>query len=353
MVYSRTYLLHKAHGPVQRKNPYQSAMQSAKIIDLNSGSLLNLLGYVALRKGVEANGGVKISRCGGWLLSKYHVMKAMTAVSTAAQAVIPFAPMGAAQLEDRIDGIQFDYCKLLAYLLCLYKLDNVARDPNQPPVQFSITLDGTDLSRNIMHVTAGIKINDPRAIDPVSRILIGMEDSAKVQSRELCYPAKILIAKDTKTLYDKYFSDFFGFFKEVQETGFGEFRRPFSISSPQDLALHWKCTKKGGACKQKIDFFHLCACKSKECHVPRHQFQCEGCVCNGRQDCYHWVVGDPVTLARVQTSLTGMLGNHAFLSDATVLPRLHLHLDNQQLYQTSDMSNVNYLPLTSAELRLP
>jgi hypothetical protein len=51
-------------------------------------------------------------------------------------------------------------------------------------------------------------------------------------------------------------------------------------------------------------------------------------------------------------SLTGMLGNHAFLSDATVLPRLCLHLDNHQLYQTHDMSNVNYLPLMSAERQL-
>jgi hypothetical protein len=167
-----------------------------------SGSLLNLLSYDALRKGVEANGEGNISRCGGWLMRKYHVMKAMTAVSTAAQAVIPFAPMGAAQLEDRIDGIQFDYRKLLAYLLCLYKLDDVAWDPNQPPVQFSIILDGADLSRNITHVTAGIKINDPLGIDPVSGIPIGIEDLAKVQSCELCYPAKILIAKDTKTLYD-------------------------------------------------------------------------------------------------------------------------------------------------------
>jgi hypothetical protein len=137
--------------------------------------------------------------------------------------VIPFAPMGAAQLEDGIDGVQFDYGKLLAYLLRLYKLDDVARDPNQPSVQFSITLDGADLSRNITHITAGIQINDPRAIDPISGIPIGMQDSKKVQSRGLCYAAKILIAKDTKRLYDKYFSDFFSFFKEVKENGFGQF----------------------------------------------------------------------------------------------------------------------------------
>jgi hypothetical protein len=76
---------------------------------------------------------------------------------------------------DATPSVQFDYGILLAYLLCLYKLNDVARDPYQPPIQFSITLDGADLSRNITHIMADIKINDPRAIDWVSGIPIGME----------------------------------------------------------------------------------------------------------------------------------------------------------------------------------
>ena len=100
-------------------------------------------------------------------------------------------------------------------MLKLYQLDKVALDPDQPSVEVSKTLDGADLSRNISHVTAGIKINEPHAINPISSIPIGMKDSRKVQSRELCYPCKILIAKDSKTLYDNYYSDFFSFFKQV------------------------------------------------------------------------------------------------------------------------------------------
>jgi hypothetical protein len=60
--------------------------------------------------------------------------------------------------------MQFNYSKLLAYLLHLYGLDDVARDPNQPPVEFSITLDSADLLRDISRITVGIKINDHRAI---------------------------------------------------------------------------------------------------------------------------------------------------------------------------------------------
>jgi hypothetical protein len=84
------YLLSKAQGPIQRKNPYHHAMQVAKIIDL-SRSLLNLSGYHALRKGIEGDEEGKIERNGGWLASKYHVMKSMKAVEVAAQIDIPFS----------------------------------------------------------------------------------------------------------------------------------------------------------------------------------------------------------------------------------------------------------------------
>jgi hypothetical protein len=54
-----TYLVHKASSLVNKENYYPSAMQIAKVID-RSGSLLNISGYVALWKGVEADGAGKI-----------------------------------------------------------------------------------------------------------------------------------------------------------------------------------------------------------------------------------------------------------------------------------------------------
>jgi hypothetical protein len=130
-------------------------------------------------------------------------MKAIKSVEVTADAIIPFVPMVVASKNNKgIDSVQFDYCKLLAYLLSLYGLDAVARDPNQPPAEFSIMLDGADLSHNMSHITAGItKINDHRVIDPISGIPIGFQDLMKMQSRKLCYPVKILIAKDAKVLY--------------------------------------------------------------------------------------------------------------------------------------------------------
>jgi hypothetical protein len=74
----------------------------------------------------------------------------MTAVETAAREHIPFTPVAPG---DGVDGIEFDLPKLLAYLLRLYKLDVVALNPDEPPVKFSISLDGADLWRNVSHVT--------------------------------------------------------------------------------------------------------------------------------------------------------------------------------------------------------
>jgi hypothetical protein len=78
----QTYLLDKAKGLVQRENPYCRAMTIAKVIDLG-GSVLNLSGYDQLRKGVEGNTERYIARTGGWVASKWFVMKVMTAVETA------------------------------------------------------------------------------------------------------------------------------------------------------------------------------------------------------------------------------------------------------------------------------
>ena len=105
----RAYLIDRASGLVKSKNPYRSAMQIAKVIDL-SGSLLNLSGYKALRKGVEGNDDGKIER----------IMKAMKQVEAAADAVIPFVPTIASKNDNGIDGLQFDYGKLLAYILRMY-----------------------------------------------------------------------------------------------------------------------------------------------------------------------------------------------------------------------------------------
>ncbi len=94
--------------------------------------------------------------------------KAMKIDEEDAKGVIPYDVVHV----DGIDGFKFDYEPLLLYLLNIFQLEEPASDINQPPVQISITLDGAGLSRNVTHITAGVKINDPCSIDPVSKLSI-------------------------------------------------------------------------------------------------------------------------------------------------------------------------------------
>ena len=105
---------------------------------------------------------------------------------------------------DGVDGIEFDYSKLLNFLLNLFKLEQIAR--REGNVSISITLDGADLSQNIQHVMCGVKNCDPHAVNPITGIPIGLEG---IQSREFCFAFKMLLAKDTKALYQSHFKSFF------------------------------------------------------------------------------------------------------------------------------------------------
>jgi hypothetical protein len=341
-----TYLLDKATGIIQRENPYRRAIEIAKVIDL-SGSVLNLSGYDTLRLGMEADENGRVKRMGGYLTSKYQVRKAMSLIEEHAKGVIPYEVVDV----DGIDGFKFEYEPLLLYILKLFKLKDAARDINQPPVQISITLDGADLSRNVTHVTAGVKINDPRSIDPVSGLPIGVQDSRKTQSRELCFPFKSLLAKDSKELYNNHFGDFFAFFKDVQANGLDGGAISIDVSSPQDQSSFWKALKRGGACKVAKDFCHCCACTSDGVITP-NKVKCARCIETGRENCYHWEVGDEACMLRVQAELAVLKDTYPYLADESVLEKLKIRLDECQVNKLTDLTNIAYAPRNRAEKQL-
>jgi hypothetical protein len=342
----QTYLLDKAKGIIQRENPYRRAIEIAKVIDL-SGSVMNLSGYDNLRRGMEADENGKIDRMGGWLTSTYQVKKAMKKVEEHAKGVIPFDVVDI----DGIDGFKFDYEPLLLYLLDLFQLEDAARDNNQPPVQISITLDGADLSRNVTHVTAGVKINDPRSIDPVSGLPIGVQDSRKVQSRELCFPFKSLLAKDSKELYDNHFGDFFDYFKDVQANGLDGGAIRINVTSPQDQSSFWKALKRGGACKVAKDFCHCCACTSEEVVLPK-KVKCSRCQDKGKENCYHWDVCDADNMLRLQGQLQSLQEMYPYLADDAVLSKLKIRLDETQVNKLTDKTNIAFVPRNRQEKQL-
>jgi hypothetical protein len=159
---------------IKKTNPYRDAMEVCRVLDMGSGQL-NLSGIDMLRKGIEGDERGKVEYGGGWLTSKYYLQQAQERVHKVAAKEIPFQEIPTPDL----DGVAFkvgdadDYSKLLMFILEMFKLDGVARDNNQPPIQLAGTLDGMEMSREVGVVIAGIKILDPRAMDPVSHLPIG------------------------------------------------------------------------------------------------------------------------------------------------------------------------------------
>jgi hypothetical protein len=132
-------------------------MEVARVMDLGSGQL-NISALELLQKGIEGSKNGRVKYGDGWLTTQYYLQQANTKVHAAAQLFIPFQEVPTPDL----DAFSFDLSKMLVFLLEMFQLDHIARDPLQPPVQLACTLDGANISKFVDHVTTGIKILDPR-----------------------------------------------------------------------------------------------------------------------------------------------------------------------------------------------
>jgi hypothetical protein len=266
----RPYLLQKCHETLLPFNPFLNPVELAKLMDLN-GAVLNLGGLHLLRA-VKVE--VRQTEEGGstWITSSYQIKKAMKHLEMKADGILPFRqlddcsmseadwhywdPQAATRYESDepviiYDGFEFNFLKKILLILKLYKLDKIAMDDTQAPVNIGITLDGADLSHNYMHVTCGIKIVDPRAIDLQTGLPIGVDRSTAIQSRHHCHAFKFVLAKDSQQLYDDHFKSFFLFFQLLEEgtiigANYGPGR--IYVSSPQDVSSFWKtlCARNFG-----------------------------------------------------------------------------------------------------------
>ena len=97
------------------------------------------------------------------------------------------------QIEESVSrhgpSYMFDLNIYLRLLLDGYQLSQYAMSgSSEKPVLIAYTLDGAQLTMNLGHVTAGVKIVDPRAIDPSTGVVVPV---CLMQSRDLCFPCQI------------------------------------------------------------------------------------------------------------------------------------------------------------------
>ncbi|KAI2506034.1 hypothetical protein MHU86_8355 [Fragilaria crotonensis] len=284
-----------------------------KAMDI-SGFNLSLAGIDVLRR-VDAS--ERYER--GIIPSKSTILRSARMVEAAADSFCPFSMIGRGFRElspenaaiqntnqdgdDFGEGFEFDAVKVTETLFEAFGLSKVAK---LRPIEMALTSDGAQLTNTLSHVAAGLKFHDMAMRDPMTKspLLLHGQDSL-VQSRNLCFPLCIVIAKDNKATLD-------GFRPLYNQFRTGEVAtalqcQAFKMSFPGDMKLQWGALDDGGAAKVKEKVCYICPCRSSTLHVPRDKSNCEICQRRMRNDdekCYHYpFMADPEVRGKLAEEL--------------------------------------------------
>lgn len=135
----------------------------------------------------------------------------------------------------------------------------------EKPALMAATLDGAQLTNVLGHVTAGVKVIDPRATDPVTGTPLCV--NGKFQTRDLCFPCQMTWGQDCKALHNDCFGVFFECFHgRVAVPGINGLPElsNFEMLSTQDMSSIWKTAGLGGGSSSKEQFCHCCVCSKHD-----------------------------------------------------------------------------------------
>ncbi len=160
--------------------------------------------------------------------------------------------------------------------------------------------------RGIYHtclLSAGIKLVDPRTVDPRTGLLMfGETGYEKIQSRAACIPLQVHIAKDTKSFYDMHVRSFFddmNYFEEVHKVG-------LRVAAPADMCSLVRTIGRGGAMKNCHYACYCCNIHRDDLAKPNNQL-CDDCVREGSNISYHQEILDEALLERLHVEAHEML----------------------------------------------
>ena len=287
-----------------------------------AGFKLSLAGIEVLRK-VENSS--KYGRC--VLPSKSTILRCARKLETAASEICPFTMIGRTFQNNNQqhhggdgegegsdddnttilvgEGFEFDAAMVTK---TLFKAFGLMDEAKRRSVELGLASDGAQLTNTVSHVAAGLKFNDVAMRDPFTQqlMLLHSPDSL-VQSRNLCFPLRIVIAKDSKetlegfrTLY-KTFTN--GDVAKALEC------RPFKMTFPGDMKLQWGALDEGGAAKVKDRFCYICPCRSSNIQAPQDKTKCHLCFdekadTDNNTKCYHHhFFADPAVRATLNEEL--------------------------------------------------
>jgi hypothetical protein len=74
-----------------------------------------------------------------------------------------------------------------------------------------------------------------------------------------------------------------------------------------------------------------------------NKVKCSRCQEKNKENCYHWDVCSEANMIRLQGQLEALHEMYPYLADDTVLSRLKIRLDDNQVNKSSDPSNICFV----------
>jgi hypothetical protein len=244
-------------------------------------------------------------------------------------------------------------------ILCGYGLDKyAATNSGHKPVMLAHTLDGAMLTAHLGHVTAGIKIVDPRATDPKSGIPIGID--GLFQSRDLCFPAHIVFGKDCKNLYTDCFGPFHcrchGNLVIPPSIDYPIELSNFQVIAPQDMSSIWKTVGLGGGSYNKKQLCYACMCNNDRISVFKTgDSRCDRCQQLDIRRCFCHPVNDEVFLEATARELEEHVKealDEGFSKLDLIASKSQINGNPQAANKESIRNHIDFVPSSDAEVMI-
>lgn len=278
-----------------RQNVFSSA-NIMRVMDM-SGGRISMSSIEVLRK-LEMEQGCKKT-----IMPSSGAMKNVTrVVDKYCDNILPFVE---GKTESGAEFAEFKASDVVRLMLKAFSLDDVAK---QRKVRINQAIDGAQLTTRTNHCTLGLKMCDKSAIDPLTgNLLYASTDETTIQSRNNCFPLKIVFSRETKEVLEE-FRTVISDVRKLTETEHAQSElqcMPIESAMDSDLSATWKLCGKGGATKVKLFPCHMCSIEDTELVRPNAL----PCLtwCKERHPpgfkCYHKDFLDTATVAKLRSQL--------------------------------------------------
>ncbi|CAB9529733.1 hypothetical protein SEMRO_2605_G332420.1 [Seminavis robusta] len=344
-------ILLKKSSQLIRKERMQ-AWKFQRTMDLFATGGLNYEACNSLRSGVEEL--PKSSQDG---VIPHGTTIARTAKQLERHAEVDFGLTIVETINDHGPTLRFDFEIYLRMILSGFGLDQHAETGSlSEPVLLAHTLDGAQFTAHLGHVTAGIKIIDPRAVDPMTGRNLFLDHL--YQSRDLCFPCQITFGRDCKDLYTDCFHEFHKLFNGgliIPSMGDLPELSNFDIVSPQDMSSIWKTTGLGGGSHQTTLFCYACMCNNHHKHLFQSgEKRCPTCVRLNVKMCFCHPVNDQTFLSSTRDLLKRYVeeavdDGYEKLKD--VSKKSSLRTNPNQVDKATDKTHIDFEPVTDLDMK--